>query len=210
MMPRRRAALRVAGVSGVRRMIVRLRLFVAVALLLGGVASCGGPPDDGPGAPGDPAPPPAAPPAAATPPPSRPRPPPPPWPNAMDLGSFTVCLRVKDLAASRAFYEKLGFAQVAGDVAQRYIVVRNGTTKIGLFEAYIERATLTFNPGWGPDGQSLADFTDVRDLQKAVEARGLKPSPAADPATTGPAHFILADPDGNPIYVDQHVPRPSR
>lgn len=128
----------------------------------------------------------------------------------MELGSFSVCLRVKSLAASRVFYEKLGFAQVAGDPAQGWIVVRNGTTKIGLFEAHIERTTLTFNPGWSATGEPLAAFTDVRDLQKTVVERGLVAADASDPAGTGPGYFILNDPDGNPIYVDQHVPRPSR
>lgn len=128
----------------------------------------------------------------------------------MELGSFSVCLRVKSLAASRAFYEKLGFGQVAGDPAQGWIVVRNGTTKIGLFQAHIERTTLTFNPGWSDTGEPLVDFTDVRDLQKAAAERGLVPSDASDPAGTGPGYFILNDPDGNPIYVDQHVSRPKR
>lgn len=130
--------------------------------------------------------------------------------NAMQLGSFCVCLAVKDLAASRAFYEKLGFTQVSGDAAQGWLVMRNGATKIGLFQRFIEKTTLTFNPGWSVEGQPLADFTDVRDLQRTLQERGVTPSVAADPSGTGPGFFILNDPDGNPIYVDQHVPRPGR
>jgi len=128
----------------------------------------------------------------------------------MQLGTFCICLAVKDLAVSRAFYEKLGFTEAGGDASQGWLVLRNGTTKIGLFQRFIERNTLTFNPGWSVEGKPLADFVDVRDLQRTLQERGVTPAVPADPSGTGPAFFILNDPDGNPIYVDQHVPRPGR
>ena len=128
----------------------------------------------------------------------------------MQLGSFCVCLAVKDLAASRAFYEKLGFTQVSGDASQHWLVLRNGAARIGLFQGHIEKNTLTFNPGWSAEAQPLAHFSDVRDLQRTLQERGLTPSVTADPSGTGPAYFILNDPDGNPILVDQHIPRPGR
>ena len=127
--------------------------------------------------------------------------------SAMRLGNFSVSLAVKDIAASRAFYEKLGFTVVSGDQAKNWIVLKNGETKIGLFQGIFPKNTLTFNPGWDSNKNTLADFDDVRDLQKTLKARGLTPSPAADESTTGPAYFMLIDPDGNPFWVDQHVPR---
>ena len=122
----------------------------------------------------------------------------------MDLGNFCLSLAVQDIAASRAFYETLGFAVVAGQQDQNWLVLQNGTTKIGLFQGMFDRTMLTFNPGWDADGQPTDPFTDVRDLQRALIAAGLTPDPAADEATTGPAHFMLTDPDGNPVLVDQH------
>lgn len=128
----------------------------------------------------------------------------------MKLGNFSVSLTVKDLAASRAFYEKLGFTVVSGDPAQNWLVLKNENTKIGLFQGMFDRNMLTFNPGWDSEKDTLANFTDVRDLQKTLKARGLNPAPAADESTTGPAFFMLTDPDGNPILVDQHVPSPKK
>lgn len=128
----------------------------------------------------------------------------------MELGNFCVCLAVKDLERSRAFYEKLGFTQVSGDASQGWLVLKNGAARIGIFQGMLERNTLTFNPGWTPDAEPLADFEDVRDLQRTLQQRGVALSVAADPSGTGPAYFTLEDPDGNPIYVDQHVPRPGR
>ena len=125
----------------------------------------------------------------------------------MKLGNFSVSLAVKDLAASRAFYEKLGFAMTNGD-GKRWAVLMNEGTTIGLFQGMFDRNTLTFNPGWDKNKATLTEFQDVRDLQKAVKSRGLTPNPAADEASTGPAYFMLMDPDGNPILVDQHVPSP--
>ena len=128
--------------------------------------------------------------------------------NSMQLGNLALCLTVNDLTASRAFYEKLGFAQVSGDAAQNWLVLQNGTTKIGLFQGMFPKNMLTFNPGWNSDGKSLDTFQDVRDIQSALMKEGIQPEPAADPESTGPASFIIVDPDGNPILFDQHVPRP--
>ncbi len=123
----------------------------------------------------------------------------------MDLGSFSVSLAVKDIAASRAFYEALGFTAFMGDEAQRWLILRNGTSVIGLFQGLFERNTLTFNPGWGQDAQPLDAFTDVRELQRMLRSRGLAPAPEVDESTTGPGFLMLVDPDGNPVLVDQHV-----
>jgi catechol 2,3-dioxygenase-like lactoylglutathione lyase family enzyme len=129
--------------------------------------------------------------------------------DVMELGAFSVSLAVKDLAASRAFYEKLGFAQVAGEPKQKWIILRSGTTTIGLFQGMFERNMLTFNPGWSWDAKPLASFQDVREIQKTLEERGIKPTLRADPASTGVASLMVTDPDGNPILLDQHVPRSS-
>ena len=128
----------------------------------------------------------------------------------MKLGNFSVSLAVKDIAASRAFYEKLGFKMVSGDQSKNWIVLQNETTKIGLFQGMFERNMLTFNPGWDSTKATLPDFEDVRDIQKALKARGLTPAPAADESTSGPAYLMLTDPDGNPILIDQHVPSPKK
>lgn len=128
----------------------------------------------------------------------------------MKLGNFSISLAVKDLAASRAFYEKLGFAAIAGDPARHWQILHNGATTIGLFEGHLERNTLTFNPGWDGAGNTLAEFDDVRELQRTLKARGVALASAADEATTGPASFLVIDPDGNPVLVDQHVPSPAK
>lgn len=130
--------------------------------------------------------------------------------TAMDLGNFSVSLAVKDIHASLAFYEKLGFQRVGGDVTQRWVVLQNGNARIGLFQGMFARNMLTFNPGWTRDREALQDFQDVRDLQRLLQGRGLSPAPVADDSTEGPAHFMLIDPDGNPVLIDQHVPRPKR
>jgi catechol 2,3-dioxygenase-like lactoylglutathione lyase family enzyme len=122
----------------------------------------------------------------------------------MDLGAFSISLTVKDLAASRTFYEKLGFAAFGGDPDQKWLILKNGTTVIGLFEGMFERNLLTFNPGWDADAKELPEFTDVRELQARLEAEGVPIETRADPTTSGPAHFVVVDPDGNPILVDQH------
>ena len=129
---------------------------------------------------------------------------------AMRLGNFSISLAVKDIAASRAFYEKLGFKMVSGDQSKNWVVLQNENARIGLFQGMFPRNMLTFNPGWDGNKNTLPDFEDVRDLQKAFKARGLTPDPAADENTTGPAYLMLADPDGNPILFDQHVPSPRK
>ncbi|HKX46504.1 MAG TPA: VOC family protein [Planctomycetota bacterium] len=126
----------------------------------------------------------------------------------MQLGNFSVSLTVKDLEASQAFYEKLDFVQVGGDVEQDWVVLQNGTATVGLFQGMFERNMLTFNPGWDSKKATLKEFQDVRELQRTLKARGLAFQTEADETTDGPAYFTLVDPDGNPILVDQHVPKP--
>jgi catechol 2,3-dioxygenase-like lactoylglutathione lyase family enzyme len=126
----------------------------------------------------------------------------------INLGNFSVSLTVKDLNASRAFYEKLGFRMKAGEPKQNWIVLQNETATIGLFQGMFERNMLTFNPGWDRNKATLKEFEDVRTLQKTFKDKGLKIMNEADPASTGPAAFMLVDPDGNPILIDQHVPKP--
>jgi len=126
----------------------------------------------------------------------------------MQLGNFSVSLNVKDLAASKAFYEKLDFKQVNGNIEQNWIVLQNGTTTIGLFHGMFEKNMMTFNPGWDWKKETLKEFQDVRELQRTLKARGIELQTEADESTDGPAYFMLVDPDGNPILVDQHVPKP--
>ncbi|MGQ0615232.1 MAG: VOC family protein [Planctomycetaceae bacterium] len=126
----------------------------------------------------------------------------------MELGAFSVSLAVKDLKASRAFYEKLGFKQVAGNPAQNWLILRSGTTTIGLFQGMFEKNMMTFNPGWSHEAKPLEKFQDVRGIQRMLKSRGLKLTTEADEASNGPASLILLDPDGNTILLDQHVPRP--
>jgi catechol 2,3-dioxygenase-like lactoylglutathione lyase family enzyme len=112
---------------------------------------------------------------------------------------------VKDIAASQAFYQKLGFSAVLGETAQNWLILRNGRTTIGLFQGMFDRNTLTFNPGWDDSAQPLGSFVDVRQIQRALRAEGVVFASEADEATRGPASFMLTDPDGNPILFDQHV-----
>jgi catechol 2,3-dioxygenase-like lactoylglutathione lyase family enzyme len=123
----------------------------------------------------------------------------------MQLGAFSLSLAVKNLEASRIFYGKLGFEPVAGNAEHNYLILRNGTTTIGLFQGMFEKNSLTFNPGWDAQCNPLSAFTDVRELQKTLKASGIEPVQAADETTQGPAHCVLIDPDGNPILLDQHV-----
>ena len=123
----------------------------------------------------------------------------------MELGAFSISLAVKDIEASKAFYEKLGFQVVMGDISQNWLILRNGEHTIGLFQGMFERNMITFNPGWDSHAQKLDTFTDVRELQKQLKAQGVELLSEADGGTTGPASFIVMDPDGNPILVDQHV-----
>jgi catechol 2,3-dioxygenase-like lactoylglutathione lyase family enzyme len=123
----------------------------------------------------------------------------------MELGAFSVSLAVKDIKASREFYEKFGFKPFAGNAAQNWLILKNGDRVIGLFQGMFERNILTFNPGWDSNAQKVASFTDVRELQRQLKAQGVRFQQEADESTTGPASFIAVDPDGNPILVDQHV-----
>ena len=128
----------------------------------------------------------------------------------MDLGNFSVSLAVKDIKASKAFYEKLGFTEVSGKIEQNWIVLQSGYARIGLFQGMFDKNLMTFNPGWTKDKETPADFKDVRDLQRTFKERGITPAPAADESTTGPAFFMIKDPDGNTLLFDQHVPSPKR
>src|SRR5262249_30084382 len=123
----------------------------------------------------------------------------------MELGAFSISLAVKDLEASRQFYEKFGFKAFAGNPSQNWLILKNGDHVIGLFQGMFEKNILTFTPGWDQDPQKLATFTDVRELQRRLKAQGVQLVNEADESTTGPASFIAVDPDGNPILVDQHV-----
>ncbi len=122
----------------------------------------------------------------------------------MDLGAFSVSLAVKDLAASKAFYEKLGFEMMGGQPAENWCILKNGNHVIGLFQGMFEDNILTFNPGWDQNAQNSDNFTDVRDLQKQLKTQGLELMSEADEASDGPASLMLQDPDGNTILIDQH------
>lgn len=123
----------------------------------------------------------------------------------MELGAFSISLAVKDLEASRRFYEKFGFKVFDGDASQNWLILKNGDHAIGLFQGMFEKNILTFNPGWDSNAQRRASFTDIRDLQRQLKAQGVQFEQQAEESTTGPARFITTDPDGNPILVDQHV-----
>lgn len=123
----------------------------------------------------------------------------------MNLGAFSVSLAVKDLAASRSFYEKLGFSAFAGDPSQNWLILRNGSTVIGLFQGMFDKNILTFNPGWDGNASPLPEFTDVREIQRRLKAQGVTLLSEADESTSGPASFIAIDPDGNQILIDQHA-----
>ncbi len=127
--------------------------------------------------------------------------------SSMQLGNFSVSLAVKDIAVSRAFYEKLGFRVFGGNAAKGWLILQNDTATIGLFQGMFEKNTLTFNPGWDRSAKTLPQFTDVRDLQKSLKEKGIEFATQADETSSGPASFVIMDPDGNPILVDQHVPR---
>jgi catechol 2,3-dioxygenase-like lactoylglutathione lyase family enzyme len=127
----------------------------------------------------------------------------------VDLGTFSVSLSVKDLATTRAFYERLGFTVFHDATEQHYLILRNGSCTIGLFEGMFEGNILTFNPGWDDDAQPLGAFTDVRDIQAVLDEAGMELLNRADPDSSGPENLMLTDPDGNVILIDQHVPRPA-
>ena len=123
----------------------------------------------------------------------------------MELGAFSVSLAVQDIGTSQAFYEKLGFEVFGGDPDQNWLMMKNGDHVIGLFQGMFEKNILTFNPGWNQAAETLDAFTDVRDLQRKLKAQGLEIINEADETTTGPASFVVVDPDGNPVLIDQHV-----
>ena len=123
----------------------------------------------------------------------------------MELGAFSVSLAVKDLEASRRFYEQLGFVPFFGEASQNWLILRNGDKVIGLFQGMFEKNTLTFNPGWDGEAKPLESFTDIRELQRELKAGGMEFVAEVDEAGSGPGSFIVVDPDGNPIFFDQHV-----
>ena len=123
----------------------------------------------------------------------------------MELGNFSISLAVKDIETSKLFYEKLGFKAFAGDQTQNWLIMKNGAHNIGLFQGMFDKNILTFNPGWSSDAQQLETFTDVRELQQQLKANGVNMITEADESSIGPASFMIADPDGNTILVDQHV-----
>lgn len=123
----------------------------------------------------------------------------------MNLGAFSISLAVKDIAVSKAFYEKFGFSEFAGDITQNWLIMKNGEATIGLFQGMFEKNILTFNPGWSADAEPTDDFTDVRELQRRLKEQGVELVTEADENGAGPASFATVDPDGNPILVDQHV-----
>ncbi|MBI9051368.1 MAG: hypothetical protein JEZ00_18230 [Anaerolineaceae bacterium] len=123
----------------------------------------------------------------------------------MELGNFSISLAVKDLETSRKFYEKLGFIVFFGEASENWLIMKNGDHLIGLFQGMFERNILTFNPGWDVNGQEIPEYTDIRELQRQLKSAGVQFQEEADEASSGPAHFTVLDPDGNPILVDQHV-----
>ncbi len=123
----------------------------------------------------------------------------------MELGAFSVSLAVKDIAQSRAFYEKLGFKAFAGEQSQNWLIMKNGDAAIGLFQGMFEKNILTFNPGWDSSAARLPEFTDIRDIQRHLKSQGVQLTTEADEKSEGPASLVVVDPDGNQILVDQHV-----
>jgi predicted enzyme related to lactoylglutathione lyase len=123
----------------------------------------------------------------------------------MELGNFSVSLAVKDIEASKLFYQKLGFSVFMGDQSQNWLIMKNGDHAIGLFQGMFDKNILTFNPGWNSEAQPLKEFTDVRELQRQLKASGVNMLTEVDETSNGPAGFMIQDPDGNTILVDQHL-----
>jgi len=123
----------------------------------------------------------------------------------MKLGAFSISLSVKDLDTSKRFYETLGFAVFAGDAAKNYLIMKNGNALVGLFHGMFENNILTFNPGWDENAQTLEQYDDVRDIQRQLKEKGIQLAAEADESTSGPAHLMMVDPDGNTILIDQHI-----
>lgn len=122
----------------------------------------------------------------------------------MKLGAFSVSLSVKDIHTSKKFYEDLGFSVLGGDIEKNYLIMKNGSSTIGLFKGMFQGNILTFNPGWDSNGKNIDEFDDVRIIQKSLKEKGVELNTEADENTTGPASFVLTDPDGNVILIDQH------
>ncbi len=127
----------------------------------------------------------------------------------MRLGAFSISLAVRDIHASKEFYEKLGFTEAGGDIGQNWLILRNGSTTIGLFQGMFENNIMTFNPGWDEQARPISPFTDVREIQAHLKSKGIEFQTEADPQSDGPASFVISDPDGNMILVDQHVSAPA-
>lgn len=125
--------------------------------------------------------------------------------DVMELGAFSISLAVKNLSASKAFYEKLGFNVFGGDAEQNWLIMKNGDHTIGLFQGMFENNILTFNPGWDQNAQKVDSFSDIRAIQRELKAKGISIENEVDDDTEGPASFVVLDPDGNPILIDQHV-----
>ena len=123
----------------------------------------------------------------------------------MELGAFSISLNVKDILVSKEFYKKIGFKEFGGDISQNWLIMKNGNSIIGLFQGMFEKNTLTFNPGWDMNANKLDSFSDIRTLQHLLKEQGVELVSEVDDASEGPASFILMDPDGNPVLVDQHV-----
>jgi predicted enzyme related to lactoylglutathione lyase len=123
----------------------------------------------------------------------------------MKLGAFSLSLSVQDLQVSKAFYEKLGFAVFAGEMEKNYLIMKNGNSLIGLFQGMFENNILTFNPGWDENAHPLDEFDDVRDIQRQLKSEGLDIMNPTDEKGSGPGSFVVVDPDGNTILIDQHV-----
>jgi predicted enzyme related to lactoylglutathione lyase len=128
-----------------------------------------------------------------------------PLEEIMKLGAFSVSLAVKDIEASKLFYQKLGFSVFAGDQSQNWLIMKNGDYAIGLFQGMFDKNILTFNPGWNSDAQPIKEFTDIRELQRQLKESGVEMITEAEESSTGPASFMIVDPDGNTILFDQHV-----
>ena len=124
--------------------------------------------------------------------------------QTMELGAFSISLAVKDLSASRTFYEQLGFTAIGGEAEQNWLILKNGDATIGLFQGMFEKNIMTFNPGWSGTGNHPDEFTDVREIQQRLKKLGITLTSEAEESTTGPASLTLLDPDGNAILIDQH------
>ncbi|MDH7446531.1 VOC family protein [Aquimarina sp. 2201CG14-23] len=123
----------------------------------------------------------------------------------MKLGAFSISLNVKDIKISKAFYEDLGFQVFAGDIEKNYLIMKNESSIVGLFQGMFENNILTFNPGWDANAKKLENFDDVREIQKHLKNKGIQLEQETDEHSSGPGSVVLTDPDGNTILLDQHV-----